>query len=295
MNMNRHCILALIILSLLLLLPLKGYPQDEMLIGLMPEENIFRQMERHRPLAAYLSNKLGVKVKLTILSRYGDVIDKFVSRNMDGAFFGGFTTVLAMEKLSVEPIARATNLDGSSTVQTYIFVRKDSAIKTVKDMKGMRMAFVDRAAVSGYLFVASLLKENGVKDIDHYFKEYFFTGSNDSAVYSVLDNRADIGTAKSRIYNRLIKKDPTIKNELTVIATSPSFPDTILCIKKDMPSGTKAKIKEILLDMDRDAEGKDVLRKLEALKFVPTGKDDLQPILSIIRQAGIDIRTYQYK
>lgn len=285
----------IIVFVMTLSLPLKVFCQDEILIGLVPEENIFRQMDRHRPLAAYLANKLGIKVKLTILSKYGDIIDRFVSRKMDGAFFGDFTAVLAVEKLSVEPIARPVNLDGTSTVRSYIFVRHDSGIKTVKDMRGKRMAFVDRATASGYLFAVSFLMENGVKDTDHFFKEYYFTGSHDSAIYAVLDNRADIGTAESRVYYRIIEKDPSIKNELSIIAQSRDLPGTILCLRKDMPEKIKARIKEILLNMEKDTEGKDVLKKLGALKFIATGKGDFLPIFEIAKKAGIDIRTYKYK
>ncbi|HWR58952.1 MAG TPA: hypothetical protein VN328_08710, partial [Thermodesulfovibrionales bacterium] len=70
--------IALVVLfAALLFAPLEAKCEDEILIGLIPEENIFSQMDRHRPLAAYVTEKLGVKVKLTILSRYGDVIDRF--------------------------------------------------------------------------------------------------------------------------------------------------------------------------------------------------------------------------
>lgn len=280
---------------MMLFLPAGASSQDEILLGLVPEENIFKQMDRHRPLAAYLSKKLGIKVKLTILSKYGDIIDRFSSRKMDGAFFGDFTAVLAVEKLSVEPIARPVNLDGTSMVQSYLFVRNDSGIKTVKDMKGKRMAFVDRATASGYLYAVSFLRENGIANIDSFFKEHYFTGSNDSAIYAVLDNRADIGAAESKVYQRMIEKDPSIKNELMIIATSSAFPGAVLCLRKGMPEEIKSRFREILFGMEHDPEGKDVLKKYGALRFIAAGKDDFLPIFEIAKKAGIDIRTYKYK
>jgi phosphonate transport system substrate-binding protein len=286
---------ASIVLCAVLSIPLRGYAEEEILIGLVPEENIFKQMERYRPLAAYLSKKLGIKVRLTILSKYGDIIDRFASRKMDGAFFGAFTALLAVEKLSVEPVARAVNLDGTSTVESFIFVRSDSGIKSVKDMKGKRMAFVDRATVSGYLFAISFLRENGITNIDSFFKEYFFTGSHDSAFYSVLDNRADIGTAESKVFYRLIEKDPSIRNELTIIGRSPAFPGTILCLRKDMADRTRSRMREILFGMEKDPEGREVLKKYGALRFVATGKDDFSAVFEIAKKAGTDIKTYRYK
>ena len=55
-------------------------------IGLIPERNIFKQIERYEPLAGYLSKKIGINITLKILTRYGNIIDNFVSLNIDAAF-----------------------------------------------------------------------------------------------------------------------------------------------------------------------------------------------------------------
>ena len=81
-----------------------------LVIGLIPEQNIFRQMERYGPLAKYLQQRTGYQIKLEVLPRYGNIIDNFVSKGMDGAFFGSFTYTLAHAKLGVKVIARPENL-----------------------------------------------------------------------------------------------------------------------------------------------------------------------------------------
>lgn len=286
------------IISLFFLLasaPDAVYCQEELLIGISPEENIFKQMEKYNLLADYLFTKTGIKMRLTILSKYGDIIDGFVSRKMDGAFFEGFTAILAMDKLSVEPLARFININGKSTIQSYVFVRKDSGIKGVKDMMGKRMAFIDRATVTGYLFAVALLKDSGVKDLDKYLKEYYFTGSHESVVFSVLDYRADIGTVKGRFYETLSEKHPSVRDELTVIAKSPEFPETTFFIKNDLPVGVKAKIKETLLAMDKDPEGVNILKKMEIKGFADTAKGDFMSVYEFANKAGINIKTYKYR
>ena len=113
----------------------KTLGQQELLIGLIPEQNIFRQRERYMVLRQYLSDRLGITVNFTSLSRYGNIIDRFSSEKMDGAFFGSFTYALAHSQIGVEPLARPVNSDGTSTYQGYIFVRKDSGISKPIDMK----------------------------------------------------------------------------------------------------------------------------------------------------------------
>ncbi len=285
----------LISLAMLLCVAPGAFGAEEILIGLIPEENIFTQMDRHRPLAAYLTKKLGARVRFTILSRYGDVLDRFMSRKMDGAFFGAFTSALAMEQLGAEPVVHPVNLDGSSAVQGYIFARKDSGISSLEDMKGKRIVFVDKATATGYLYALSFFMERGVQNIKTYFSDLSFTGSHGSAIYAVLDGRADIGIAKSKIFQQMVRKDPGIKEELLIIARSPEFPGTTLFLRKDFPKARRSQIRELLLGMHEDAEGMEVLKKLEAEMFIEANRSNFKAFFEIAGKAGINVKTYKYK
>jgi ABC-type phosphate/phosphonate transport system substrate-binding protein len=44
----------------------KGEEMTSLLIGLIPEHNIFKQLELYEPFADYLSKKIGVKIKLKV-------------------------------------------------------------------------------------------------------------------------------------------------------------------------------------------------------------------------------------
>src|SRR5208337_1972057 len=146
----RRILTILFLISVLLIacakteteLPKKKKPivgvegQKQFYIGIVPEEQLFTQLERYEPLADYLTMKVGRKITFTILPRYRRVIDDFVSKKIDGAFLGSFIYALAHTKLGVEVLARPVNLAGISTYHGLIFVRKDSGIRTIKDMKG---------------------------------------------------------------------------------------------------------------------------------------------------------------
>ncbi|HEX9190589.1 MAG TPA: PhnD/SsuA/transferrin family substrate-binding protein, partial [Candidatus Deferrimicrobiaceae bacterium] len=142
-----------------------------MLIGILPEQNIFRQFERYEPLMAYLGRKTGVRFELKVLPRYGNIIENFKSSGLDGAFFGSFSYALAHMKMGVEVLARPVGLDNSSTYHGLIFVRKDSGILNVRGMKGKRFAFVDKATTAGYLLPLEYFHENGIDDYRKYLQE----------------------------------------------------------------------------------------------------------------------------
>ncbi len=267
--------------------------EGSLLIGLIPEQNIFRQIERYEPLAAYIGDKTGMKVRLTVLPRYGNIIKNFVSEGMDGAFFGSFTYALAHAKLGVEVLARPEGLDGTSTYHGLIFVRKDSGIKSVRDMGGKRFAFVDKATTAGYLLPLAYFKKNGV-NFKKYLKESYFTGTHEDAIDDVLSGKADIGAAKNTVYERLAAADGRIKKELVILERSPDVPENGLAVKKDLDDSIKLKLKTVLLNMHNDPEGAKVLKGFGAKRFIETTDGDYQPVYKYAREIQLDLATYDY-
>ena len=266
-----------------------------LLIGLIPEQNIFKQIERYEPLAAYLSRKTGTKIKLKILARYGNIIDNFNSSGLDGAFFGSFTYTLAHAKVGVEVLARPVALDNTSTYHGLIFVRKDRGIRTARDMKGKRFAFVDKATTAGYLLPLEYFHDHGIPDYKGYLKEAYFTGTHEDAVYDVLNGKADIGAAKNTVFHRLAKEDPRIGKELVVLARSPDVPENALALRNDLEAPVRSRLKEALLNMHTDPEGKQVLERFGALRFIETTDEDYAVVEKYAAQVHLDLATYDYK
>lgn len=292
----RLVFLSSIFLSLCILFPSTAQPsQQKILIGIVPEMNVFKQKQRFKLLGEHLSKKTGVTVEFTILSRYGNIVERFTSEKMDGAFFGSFTGALAIKKLGVVPLVRPVNLDGTSTYHGYLFTRKDSGIKGIKEMRNKKMAFVDKATTAGYLFPLAYLKENGITDTDHFFSETFFTGSHDAAINAVLTRKADLGAAKHSVYDRERIRDPRLDSELIILAESPHVPSNGLCVRKDLPEALKNKLKSVLLGLHTDPDGKVVLQQFGAIKFIETTARDYHPVFDMAKKCGIDVTTYDYR
>ena len=266
----------------------------ELHIGLIPEQNVFKQIKRYKPLADYIEQKIGITIKFSVLPRYGNIIDSFNEKKLDGAFWGSFTGAMAIEKLGIQPIARPVNLDGTSSYRGYIFVHKYSIIDSVERMRNTVIAFVDKATTAGYIFPIAYFKDNGVDNINTYFKEYFFTGSHDAAIYAVLDKEAEVGCAKNTIFEMLARTDPRVKNDLVILAKSPDVPSNALGLRKDISPEIKANLKRILLSMENDPEGIAVLKELAVIKFVETTEKDYSPVFDSVKKAGINLKTYNY-
>ncbi len=263
-------------------------------IGLIPERNIFSQKQRYEPIAEYLSERIHAHVELVVLSRYGNIIENFVSNGLDGAFFGSFTGALAQRKLSVEAIARPEYPDGTSTYHGLLFVRKDSGISGVEDMKGKRFAFVDRATTAGWLLPLYYFKTHGVDDPTTWLKESYFTGTHEGAIEDVLERKADIGAAKNTVFLMLAGSDPRITDELVILAVSPDVPENALCVRSNLDESLKRHLRDALLGMDENAAGRAILHGFGAARFIPTSEDDYAPVFEYAAIIGLDLETYDY-
>ena len=263
-------------------------------IGLLPEMNVFKQRQRFKPLVSYLADNLGIEVNLSILSRYGNIIQRIEEEKIDAAFLGSFTGALAIRQLGVEPLARPINMDGTSTYFGHIFVRKDSGIESVADMQGKSLALVEKATTAGYLFPLAWFKRNGVDDIATYFSEHFFAGSHDATIDAVLSGQATVGAGKNTIYDRVRASNPRIDQELIILARSPRVPSNGLCVRPGIDEQYKTKLKELLLNLHHTPKGVEILEKMGAKRFVETSREDYQPVLDLAAEAGINMQNYKY-
>ena len=269
-------------------------PQRTIRVGLIPEQDLFEQKKRYQPVADYLSKKVGVKVEICVLSRYGNILDNFVSNRLDGAFFGSFTGALALRKLGVEALARPEHPDGTSTYHGLLFVRKDSGIASGVEMKGKRFAFVDKATTAGYLLPLYYFKMQGISDHRSWLRETYFAGTHEASIYDVLEKRADVGAAKNTVFARLASRDPRISAELMILARSPDVPENGLCVREDLGDPLKRTVKETLLKMDHDEEGREVLRGFGARRFIATIEEDYAVVFDFAAKIGLDLETYDY-
>jgi len=274
--------------------PKTASPGPEIVIGLIPEQNIFAQMDRYQLLSDYLSVRIGRPIRWQVEPHYGTIIDNFRSAKVDGAFLGSFSYVLAHARAGAEVLVRAEDLNGISTNRGLIFVRRDSGIKSIAGMKGKRFAFVDKATTAGYLLPLAYFKKMGIENYATYLKEVYFTGTHTDAIYDVLNRKADIGATKSTILEKVEASDIRVKKELVVIERSPEEPESGLAVRKGLDPELKKKLKQVLLDMYKDPEGQNVLEQFGARRFIETTDQDYNGVYEYTRQLDIDLQTFDY-
>jgi phosphonate transport system substrate-binding protein len=110
----------------------------------------------------------------------------------------------------------------------------------------------------------------------------------------VLNGKADIGAAKDTVFFREADKNPRINKELNIIVESLKVPENGLAVRKDLDESVKKKLKEALLNMNKESDGQKALNNLGALKFIETTDTDYVNVRKLMKKIGLNLSTYEY-
>lgn len=274
----------------------KKIKERTLTIAILPEQNVFEQKKKYKPLAEYLSNALDVNVKIKLLDSYGSIYDEIRNRTIDGAFFGSFNYVLIKARADIEPLARPVETGDISVYTGIIFTRKDRKITgNVDSWKGRNIALVHEVTTAGYVFPRWYLKKYGINDFERHFGKIVFTGSHDAAILSVFKGQTDLGAAKDLIFRKLLSENPAIKNEMIILAESTAVPSNSLCVRSSLDRETKEALKKTLLSLHETKGGNNALQALNAVKFKETKDSEFDTLRVMAIDLGIDIRTYPFR
>lgn len=165
----------------------------ELTFAIIPAENASGVTERWAPFISYLSKELGVKVNLRIANDYAAVIEGQRSGNIQIASYGSASFARArMTGVKTDAFANDINLDGSTGYYSVLFVKANSAYKTVDDLKGKNLGLVDPNSTSGNNVPRFELDKMGITDADTYFSKVVFTGSHENALLALSQGTVDV-------------------------------------------------------------------------------------------------------
>ena len=109
-----------------------------------------------------------------------------------------------------------------------------------------------------------------------------------------MNRKAEIGAAKNTVFERVSKTDNRIANQLLILERSPDVPENGLAVRHDLDDTIKNKLKEILLNMGEDPDGKIILKKFGARRFIETTDKDYEAVFKYARKIDLDLATYDY-
>jgi phosphonate transport system substrate-binding protein len=234
-----------------------------------------------------LGKLVGVPVRVTVASDYAAVIEALRNRSADLAFVhpGGY--VLASREAKARIVAK--NLwHGKSSFTARIYVRRDSGIKTVEDLRGRTIAFVDPASSSGYIYPMVLLVKRGLvtnRDPKTFFKEVVFSGAHDASMRALLNGHVD-AIASFDMAREQYLKDPTEREKLIVVAETEPIPEAGIAARDGLDPALFARVRAALLQIRGPAYAPLLKRLYEIDGFETADDREYDPVRAAIELLG---------
>jgi phosphonate transport system substrate-binding protein len=235
-----------------------------------------------------LGGMVGMPVRVTVASDYAAVIEALRNRTADLAFVhpGGY--VLASREAKARIVAK--NLwHGKASFTARFYVRKESGLKTLEDLRGKTMAFIDPASSSGYIYPMVHLIERKLvtnRDPKTFFKEVVFAGSHDAGMRALLNGHVD-ALASFDMAREQYLKDKAEREKIVFVAETAPIPEAGIAARDGLDPALFAKVREALLRIKPPEHAALLKRLYEIDGFAPAEDREYDPVRAAIELLGV--------
>jgi phosphonate transport system substrate-binding protein len=306
--------------------PRAGWPA-ELTLGLFGGDDAEAAIEGNKPVADFISQKVGIPVKFFTGTSYSAVIEAMRARRIDAMTVGPFSYLLAVQEAGAEALAIgvSTRKDPATfdpTIRPSYFsviaVKKGNGVYKLDDLKGRNFNYVDPASTSGHLVPKTLLLRRGI-DPDKDMRTVF-AGSHPSSVVALWNGKSDAAAATETTFYNLrdnkqiefcgfpdneVGKDRTTEEiqglfescpngKIALLAYSEPIPNTPFAIRSGLPKTLKDAVRDALLAMKDDAEfvkrSKRWYLDPHAERGLPSLDAYYNPLRDIARSLDLDLK-----
>ncbi len=288
--------MKLLLSSLLLFIATQAF-SETLVFSFQKQKNPEDLKKSTAVIAEKLSTEIQQKIEVLVPTSYGATAQGLISNKVHVAYMDSLPYILASQEADLDIIA-VEKRNGETQYNSVFVVKKDSPLKTLKDLKGQRIAFSSQTSTSGYLFpFKRLLDEKLIKqpsDLKTFFSQTIYAGGYDKALLAVLNGQADVAAvsdyaiegAKADLYLTAEQR-----SQLQILTRTPGVPTHLIAISKKVPQATREKIRAALLKIAKDQP--DLLSSVygAAELVVPTGKHT-QKTLEALNQTGLNVKEF---
>jgi phosphonate transport system substrate-binding protein len=259
--------------------------QQVLRVTAIPDESPTELARKAAPLMKYLEQRLGMKVEYTPVSDYAASVEALANKQVDLAWFGGFTFVQAQQRSGGKAIPLVQREE--DTKFRSVFITADPQIKSLADLKGRNFSFGSQSSTSGHLMPRSFLLGANI-DPDRDFKRVAYSGAHDATVAAVASGKVDAGAVNISVWEKLVADKKVDPAKVRVFYTTPTYYDYNWTVHADMPAALREKIVKAFLDLDASTpQGKEILELQRATKFIPTSAANYKGIEAAAGNAGL--------
>jgi phosphonate transport system substrate-binding protein len=237
--------------------------------------------------SAELSKKVGIPIKVYMPTDYLGVVEALRNRTADMAFVHPAGYVFANREAKAQIVA-VDVWHGKTSYTSRFYVRKDSGLTTLEQLRGKTIAFVDPGSTSGYVYpMVTLIKKGLIKDRDPktFFREAMYAGTHEAALLALLNGSVDVVASFDLAPQQYLKDKEKVERIIHVAETEP-IPEAGMCVRDGMDPALVKKLTEALMAFNAP-EFRSILKDFYGIDgFAPAKDSDYNPVREAIDLLG---------
>lgn len=261
-------------------------PNGKIKFGILPYEDPSRLEPAYKTLAKALEKKLDCPVEVVITEDYAAEVLAMENGKLDVAEFGPLGFVFASERAKAVPLVSFGDAEGKPTTYTAgIWVKKDSPVKTIEDLKGRSLALGSPGSTSGDAFPMSALKDAGIdKEV-----RSDYAGGHPEALLALVNGTVDAAEINSQTLESAKSEGTFDESKFRQVWKSNPIPNDPITVRSDAPKEFQDAVKQAFLELDP----KDVAEVGKFLDVDPAGpmievtKETYQPLFDLAKTMGL--------
>ncbi|ELR63551.1 Phosphate-binding protein [Photobacterium marinum] len=271
---------------------------QQLIIGAVSSEPS-EEIETFLPFSQYLAEHLESanieSSKVVIASSPSDMANLFSEAKVDIYIDSPLSAYSVVQNAGGKFLLRRWK-KGTSEYNSTIFVRADSDIKTLSDLKGEVLAFERPHSASGYLLPKLDLMQlnydlDEIKRINQHSSQeqisYIFSNDDENTFFWVQKGLVNAGAMSTAKFNEMNRDN---SQNMRALHISFNIPRHVVVYRSDLDPELVDKIRLVLLEFDKSDLGKKVLKQFEkTTKFdeIPSQFTEMWPRLLPLLEAEL--------
>jgi len=248
--------MALLLLLLALAMPRLAQAQEEpLVVGVFPRNKATETVTMYSPLVDHLTERLGRKVTLVTAKDFEAFWKGVTEGRYDIVHYNQYHFTRSSQSYRV--IAHNQEF-GKNAVAGALFVRKDSGINDVSQLRGRTIMFGGgKDAMLSYIGPRFLLMQAGLKEQD--FKSEFAVNPP-NAMLALFNKQADAAGGGDILIDLQAVKKAIDAKEIKMLAATEPLLFLPWAVKRSMPAALADSIQATLIELGNTEAGRKVLK-----------------------------------
>jgi len=258
--------------------------------------------EQLKPLLDYVVPRMagvGIREGRVLMARDAQQMASYLRRGqVDWVTETAGTAMLLQERGNAQPLL-VTERDGVSRYRTVFFVRRDSGLDALEDLRGRSVAFQNNASTSAYFVPAiTLLRRNMSLSLllspmdkpSGGTVGYVFARSELNIGAWVHKRLVDAGAMSDLDWNNAARLPASYRKDLEVIHMTDPVPRALEMVRGDLDPKVQARLREVLIEAACDPLAREALQHFfHTTRFMPIDGETRQ-VLDRLRGGVVQVR-----